>query len=229
MRRTVTAAIAGVALAALIGAGVAAAHDGQGPGGRLGDALSELVGKGTITQQQADSVEEALTDSWAEQRAAREQDREDRRTEIDALLQSTIGADSADVMQQLREGRTLLEIAGDSAGELADGVLELLAERLDRAVAEGRITEEQAAETLTRADDRATAWLEGDESGARRGWPLGLLLGRDGGIGEGMGPGAMMGGRGHHRAPGRGPGAWHDEHEADAETPSPASSIAWRI
>lgn len=225
MRRTVTAAIAGVALAALIGAGVAAANDGQGPAGRLGDALSGLVSKGTITQQQADSVEKALTDSRAEERAAREQDREDRRAEIDALLQSTISADSAAVMEQLREGRTLLEIAGDSAEELADGMLDLLTQRLDRAVQEGRITEEQAAETLTRAGDRATAWLQGDDSGVGRGWGLGLLLGRGAGMGEGKGPGPAMGGRGHHGGPGHGPNRWHDGDESNDS----ASSIAWQI
>ena len=234
MRRTATAAIAGVALAALIGAGMAAAHDGQGPGGRLGEALSELVGKGTITQQQADSVEEALTDSWAEERQAREQDREDRRAEIDALLQSTIGADSEDVMEQLREGKTLLEIAGDSAEELADGMLALLTQRLDRAVEEGRITEEQAAETLTRAGGRAKAWLEGDDSRAGRGWGLGLLLGRDSGMAEGMGagmgPGAMWGGRGHHGGPGHGPGGWYGgDRAADGANSSSAASIAWQI
>jgi len=233
MRRTVTAAIAGVALAALIGAGVAAAHDGQGPGGRLGDALSGLVGKGTITQEQADSIEEALTDSWAEDRAAREQDRDDRRAEIDALLQSTIGADSAAVREQLREGRTLLEIAGDSADELADGMLDMLTQRLDRAVEEGRITDEQAAETLTRAGDRAQAWLEGDDSGAGRAWGLGLLLGRDRGMaegmGEGMGPAEMWGGRGHHGGPGQGPRGWHDGAGTDEANPSSAASIAWQI
>lgn len=224
-----TAAIAGVALAALIGAGVAAAHDGQGPGGRLGEALSGLVGKGTITQQQADSIEEALKDSWAEQRAAREQERDDRRAEIDALLQSTIGADAAAVMEQLRAGKSLLEIAGDSADELADGMLDLLTQRLDRAVQEGRITEEQAAETLTRAGDRAQAWLDGDDSGAGRGWGLGLLLGRDRGMGADMGPGALRGGRGHHGGPGHGPGSWHDSSGADEANPSSATSIAWQI
>ena len=229
MRRTVTAAIAGVALAALIGAGMAAAHDGQGPGGRLGDALSGLVGKGTITQQQADAIEDALTDSWAEERAAREQDRADRRAEIDELLQSTIGADSAAVMDQLREGKTLLEIAGDSADELADGMLRLLAQRLDRAVGEGRITEDQAAETLTRAGDRAQAWLEGGDSGAGRGWGLGLLLGPARGMAEGMGPAAMWGGRGDHGGPGHGPGGWHDGDATDEDHPSSASSIAPQI
>ena len=131
MKRSVSAAVAGVALAALIGAGVAAASDGTGPAGRFADALSGLVSKGTITQQQADAVSEALSDSWEQERAEREADRAARKAEIDALLKDTLGMDADAVHEQIRGGKTLREVAGDSADELAAGMLNLVGKRLD--------------------------------------------------------------------------------------------------
>ena len=59
MRRTVTAAVAGVVLAGAVGAGAAWAATGDGPGGRLADVLAGLGTNGTIDQEQADAVEKA--------------------------------------------------------------------------------------------------------------------------------------------------------------------------
>ncbi len=201
MKRSLTAALAGVALAGLIGVGVAAAADGTGPAGRLAEALSNLVSKGTITQQQADAVADALTDSWEQERAAREADRAERTAEIDALLQKTLGMDSAAVREKIRAGTTLHEIAGESADELAAGMLDLVGKRLDAAVKEGRITQAQAEETLGRAKDRADAWVAGDDTTPMgRGMGLGLLFGPGMGPDDDFGPGGGMGHRG-----GRGP------------------------
>ena len=113
MKRSVSAAVVGVALAALIGVGVAAASDGTGPAGRLADVLSGLVSKGTITQQQADAVDEALTDSWQQERTEREADRVARKAEIDAVLKDTLGMDADAVREQIQGGKTLREVAGE--------------------------------------------------------------------------------------------------------------------
>ena len=229
MKRTITAALTGVALAALIGAGVAAAANGDGPAGRLADALSGLVTKGTITQEQADAVSEALTESWEQERAEREADRTERQAEIDALLQETLGMDFEAVRAKIAEGKTLLEIAGDSADELADGMVDLVDTRLDEAVKEGRITQEQATETLARAKERADSWVAGEETGRMgRGLGLGLLFGPE------MGPGPDGPRRG---GMGRGPGGGFGGHgpmgdDTDAgwgTSTTSAASTSWRV
>jgi len=230
MKRTLTAALAGVALAGLIGVGVAAAADSSGPAGRLADALSGLVSKGTITQEQADAVGEALTDSWEAQRAERQADRAARTAEVDALLERTLGMDSDEVREQVRTGRTLREVAGDSADELAAGMLDLVGKRLDAAVKEGRITQAQAEATLSRAKERADAWVAGEETGAMgRGMGLGLLLGGELGRDGGFGPGGGMGrGHGGGFGPGpMGPGAGSDDDGAETSGASIATTM-WR-
>ena len=252
MKRSLTAALAGVALAGLIGAGVAAAADDTGPAGRLADALSTLVGNGTITQDQADEVSKALTDSWEQERADRDADRAERTAEIDALLQETLGMDSDAVRAKIAEGQTLLEIAGDSAKELAAGMVDLVGQRLDRAVKDGRITQAQAEETLSRAKSRADAWAAGEETGMGRGMDLGLLfgpgmgpeggfgqgggMGPEGGFGQGPGMGpdggfGQGGGMGHRGGGGRGPGAWGGDVEDDPteSSSSTASSTSWQV
>ena len=229
MKRTITAALTGVALAALIGAGVAAAADGDGPAGRLADALSGLVTKGTITQDQADAVSEALTQSWEQERAEREADRTERQAEIDALLQETLGMDSEAVRAKIAEGKTLLEIAGDSADDLADGMVDLVDARLDEAVKEGRITQEQATETLARAKERADAWVAGEDTGRMgRDLGLGLLFGPE------MGPGPDGPG---HGGMGRGPGGGFGGHgpmgddtgDDSGTSTTSAASTSWRV
>ncbi len=226
MKRTVAAALTGVALAAVIGVGAAAAADGTGSAGRLADALSGLVSKGTITQQQADEVNQALTESWATDRAEHEQNRAARTAEIDALLSRTLGMDAAEVRAQIEGGKTLLEVAGDSADELAAGMLELVGARLDAAVKEGRITDSQAAETLARAEKRTDAWLAGEDTArAGRGRGLGLLFGLGVGAdghGDGRGPG-MNGGRSGHGRPGGDTSPEGDQ----AESEDTASTL-WR-
>jgi polyhydroxyalkanoate synthesis regulator phasin len=235
MKRRVSAAVAGVALAAFIGVGVAAAAEGSGPAGRVAEALAGLVSRGTITQQQADAVSEALTDSWEQDRAEREADRAARRAEIDALLEKTLGMDSEAVREQIQGGKTLREVAGDSADELAAGMVDLLGKRLDTAVKDGRITQEQAEETLSRAKERADSWVAGEDTGRMgRGLGLGLLFGPGMGPDEGFGPREGMG-PGMHR--GRGPGGgqgpmWDGDEGTDqpgSTDSTTASSTSWRI
>ena len=143
--------------------------------------------------------------------------------------------DADAVREQIRGGKTLREVAGDSADELAAGMLNLVGKRLDTAVKDGRITQAQAEETLTRAKARADAWVAGEDTAALgRGLGLGLLFGPGMGPDEGFGPGAGMGPgmRGMHRG-GFGPGPmWDDDDDADEQETSDSastSSTSWRI
>ena len=198
MRRTMTAAVVGVALAGMAGAGIAVAATGNGPGSRLADVLASLVQKGTINQQQADAVEKALGDARAEDLAQRQQHRAEQQAEVDALLKDTLGLTRDQLRERLAAGETLREIAGDNADEFAAGLQEMQKEHLDAAVADGRMTQEQADQIRARSQERIQAWLDGQDVGLGREFGLGPL-GR--GMGDGM-PGDGMG-------MGRGPGGHH--------------------
>jgi polyhydroxyalkanoate synthesis regulator phasin len=225
MKRTVTAAIAGVALTGMVGIGVAAAATGDGPGARLADVLSGLVSEGTISQEQADAVSRALEDAREEARADHEAHRAEREAEVDALLQETLGLTRDELHERLAAGETLKEVAGDKADELAAGAVDLVEEETGQAVSDGQLTQERADAIVARAKERAAAWLAGEDTG--RGAGLGLLLG--GGMGRGMGPdgagarggrGEGPGGWGHHRG---GPGGWGADDSASDESSTPTT------
>jgi polyhydroxyalkanoate synthesis regulator phasin len=220
MKRTVAAAVAGVALAGAVGAGVAMAATGNGPGSMVSDVLSGLVRNGTISQSQADAVEKALTDAREQAQADRQQARDDRQAEVDALLEDTVGLTRQEIRDQIAAGKTLREIAGDKADELVAGLAKILREDLDQAVADGRITQEQADAMAARAQERADAWVNGDDA-VGHGFGLEGLLGRGFGMGRhGGGPG-MMGDRF-----GPGPQGWMDDGDDDGSTGSTSTTSA---
>lgn len=198
MKRTMTAAVAGVALAGIAGAGIAVAATGDGPGGRLADVLASLVEKGTIDQKQADAVEEALGDAREEAWAEREQHRAEQQAELDALLDDTLGLTHEQLRERLAAGETLRDIAGENADEFAERLQQMQQEHLDEAVAEGRMTQEQADQFRARSQERVQSWLDGEDVGLGREFGLGPL-------GRGMGDGA----RGERHGMGRGPGGHH--------------------
>jgi hypothetical protein len=189
MKRTVLAAAAGIALAGVVGLGAASAATGSGPGDRIADALAGLVRAGTITEEQAAAVGEALEDAREEARAEHERRHIAGRADVEALLQDTLGIGIDELREQLGQGRTLKEVAGDRASALAAAAVDLVAEGTTQAVADGRLTQAQADEILTRAKERAAAWLAGEDVGLGRGLGLGLLMGR--GLGGGMGHGGF--------------------------------------
>ncbi|HEX6886702.1 MAG TPA: hypothetical protein VF143_01240 [Candidatus Nanopelagicales bacterium] len=223
MRRTMAAVLGGVTLAGAVGLGMAAAATDAGPGGRLAQVLGQLVDQGTITQEQADSVGRALAEARAGDRAELQARAAEHRAELDALLQRTIGKDLDEVRAAVVAGTTLKELAGDQADELADGLVALVEEHGADAVADGRLTQAQADAMVTRARERADAWLAGDTSGPGGGL-LGMLAGPGAGMGPGGmgpggmgaggmggGPGSMMGGRMHG---GTGGPWWDDDDQA---------------
>lgn len=128
-------------------------------GGFLGDALAPLVADGTITQAQADAVIEALREA-----------RPDRRfggpgfPGGQAVL-DVLGIDPEALREALADGQTLAEIAeanGTTAQQLIDAMVAAAQERLDRAVEDGRLTEEEAAEKLAEITERITGVVNGD-------------------------------------------------------------------
>lgn len=157
MRRLTTLAaagmlgLAGVTGAAVVGAAVApasaATEQSEPTDGRswLADrverikgALAGLVGDGTITQDQADAVAETLADS-------------------DALGPHGPGR------HMMRDGQTLADVAesrGVDVQELADALVAEATERIEAAVADGRISRERADEILADLPDRIAQRVE---------------------------------------------------------------------
>ena len=84
-------------------------------------------------------------------------------------------------MAQLRDGATLAEIAGSETDALIASLVADVEEKLDEAVANGRITQEEADEKLAEATERITTFVnEGPQ--------------RPGGGGGRPGPGDFGGG-----------------------------------
>jgi predicted DNA-binding protein (UPF0251 family) len=87
-----------------------------------------------------------------------------------------LGLTEAELRVQLA-GKTLAEIAKDK-GKSADGLVQALAtaaeKRIDEAVADGRLTEEQATELRSGLDDRIEALVNGEHRDHGRGFHPGF-------------------------------------------------------
>ncbi len=185
-------------------------HDGEtvadiaaAQGVAIGDVIDVLVS--SAEQRLAAAVDnERLTREEADRRLA---DIEERITamvngEIDVgphhrhhgprglrlgyAVADLLGLDGPELMEQLRAGATLADIAADqgvSVDDLAAAIMAPIVERLEQAVAAGGLTRGEADATLTRIEARVDELIDGD-------LPL-----RD----RGFGPGT-------HRRPGAGSG-----------------------
>lgn len=157
---------------------------GDRPGPRahlLEEALDNLVADGTITQDEADAVV-AEVQALAE---ARREERQAERQEHLADLAEILGMTPDEVAEALRGGQTIAELAGDSVDEVIDALVAEATERIEAAVAEGRLTQERADEMLANLEEHITDRVNGE---------LPLRPGHGGH--RGFGPGAEGGGFG---------------------------------
>lgn len=142
--------------------------DGEGtPVSRLREVLQPLVDDGTLSADQLDAVVSTIEDArptfphrverggpWLRHRL---HDAE----EVAALL----GMDADELREQLDDGATLAEVAAEHGVDVAAVVDVLVADaeaRLDDAVADGRLTEEEAGEHAARVRERVTAFVNGE-------------------------------------------------------------------
>ena len=142
----------------------AVSPDGTGPTGRVDrirDALEELVTDGTITSGQADAVAEHLAEY------APGPGHHGRRHFLVGLgvAAATIGIDPSVLIDALREGQTIAEVAvanGSSAEAVIDALVSANRARLDELVTDGVISAEEASERAAEAVERITALVNGD-------------------------------------------------------------------
>jgi hypothetical protein len=83
--------------------------------------------------------------------------------EIRALVETYTGLSQDELRDAMRDGATLRELIEANGASVEDFMSEAAApafQRIDEAVAEGNLTEEQAAELQTRVTDRLTNMLE---------------------------------------------------------------------
>ena len=143
------------------------------PGEFLSDALAPLVEDGTIDQSQADAVidaiQEAKPDGFGEGRRGRGHAAHVGGEAVTDLL----GIEASELRELLADGQTLAEIGeanGVSVDQLVDALLSEVTERLDTAVENERLTEDEAAEKLAEATEQAEARVNGEvEFEGRRG------------------------------------------------------------
>jgi hypothetical protein len=173
MRKTIAAASIAVTGLGVLGLGTAAIAGAQddpsedpsdeGHGGWVQDALGGLVDDGTITQEQADAVEDALE-------GARPEHGFGHRGPFLGLgdpstVAETLGIDEEELRSELADGKTIAEIAeeqGVDTQDVVDDIVAALQERLDEAVADEDLTQEEADEILAGAEERATAFVNGE-------------------------------------------------------------------
>jgi hypothetical protein len=117
-------------------------------------------------------------------------------------LAESLGVDEDELRDALRDGRTIAEVAeeqGVDVQDVVDAVVAAHQERVDEAVADGDLTQEDADELMAGAEERVTAFVNGERPD-----PEDLPA-----------PGALPGGR--DGGPwGGGTGGWHHgDDEAD--------------
>jgi hypothetical protein len=145
--------------------------------------IDRLVEDGVITQDQADDL--------AEVRGAIEAHREEMRAEKQQAVADALGITVEELEAARQDGVSLAELAGDNLDAVVDLFTTQATERVEEALADGRITQEQADERLDGLSDRIESRLESGGGFGNRG---------EGREGHGH-RGGHFGPRGGHDAP----------------------------
>jgi len=158
MKKKLVAVIATTAIALTVSAGsIASADNGKGGAG-FSTFLSELVTKGTITQQQADAIAKALADKKALAEANRPTQAEmqaHRAAEI-AVITSTLGINEATLTSRIKAGESLATIAGSKKDALITALVAFENKEIDAKVAAGKLTAAQATQIKANVTNHVT-------------------------------------------------------------------------
>jgi len=181
--------IAAVAVASVIGGGVAGAVL-TGPAAAVAQevdeettvetdrvthvdgVLTELVDEGVITEAQAEAVAGALEEARPERGFRGVRGIGDAAEEVAATLNLTV----EELADALRDGSSLADIASEQGVDVDLVIDQLVAgaqERLDTAVADGRLTADEAAERLEDIETKITEMVDGELEFGRRGFSHG--------------------------------------------------------
>lgn len=171
MRRSIVAAVAAASITggatalvfgptAIVGAAEDVAAAAAEPAGWVAEALSGLVEDETLTQEQADAVQEAL-----EEARPRRGPGVGRHLRGEGVVADALGVTPEELHEALADGSTIAEVAeseGVDVQVVIDAVVADMSEHLADAVEDGRLTQEEADERLEGAEERATALVNGE-------------------------------------------------------------------
>ena len=166
-----------------------APEQGGGPfaaGGPVDTALKSLVDKGTITQAQADAVKTALQDQFKNMKPRGPGGplvSGIKPANLD-LAASTIGISRDDLITQLRDGKSIADVAKSKNVDPAKVIQALVDDankKIDQAKTDGKITDAQATNLKGQLQQRITDMVNNAHPGAgfrpgfghRRGGPDG--------------------------------------------------------
>jgi polyhydroxyalkanoate synthesis regulator phasin len=151
------------------------------------EMLDEAVAAGKITQEQADQVRQRIEQSQGLGLGLRGW----RVRALGGVVRSVAGTldmTPREILQDLRQGQSLAEIGqakGVSTDTLKSAILSAAKEKLDQAVANGKLTQDQADKIMTRLTeniDKILNWKRGSSgeglpgSGAEMPWGAGPML-----------------------------------------------------
>lgn len=132
---------------------------------RIAEVLAPLVEDGTITAEQADAVAATLAAELPGRRGPGDRHwRAGAGIALDVVAE-VLGTDEDAIRAALGDGTTVGELADEAGVErqvLIDALVAAATERLDEAVADGRLTQEQADEVIVRLTERLPDLLDAE-------------------------------------------------------------------
>ncbi len=175
MKQTLKIGITVLVVASLAMSGIALAQTdestdqaAQNAVTRIAEKLQSLVDDGTITADQAEAVAEVLAEGF------RPGGRKGHRGPNFGAIAEFLGMEGDEFRQALQEYDTLADLAaasGSSGSELIAFMVGQAEERLDQAVADGKITQDEADEKLAEVTDKITEMVNSElpeDAGRRR-------------------------------------------------------------
>ncbi|MGI9606906.1 MAG: hypothetical protein ACR2P0_12275 [Acidimicrobiales bacterium] len=137
-----------------------AGHGRHRGGHNAQEMVDQLIEDGVITEDQAND--------WAAVREAMQTRAQEKKAEAKAEIAQVLGMSVEDLEAAHADGQTLAEIAGDQLPALVDLFTDNATERINEAVTDGRITQEQADERLDGLSERIENRLENGGGFGRR-------------------------------------------------------------
>jgi polyhydroxyalkanoate synthesis regulator phasin len=158
------AVVAGVTISTPSGASAQETTEDPGSGifvSPIQEALEELVASGTLNQAQVD----AITDALESQIGGRDLERGHHGPGHLETVAEVLGMEVDDLKTALQDGQTIAEIAGDDVDAVTDALIAEANERIDQAVADGRLTADEAAEKQAEVAEKVEAKVNGEAGG----------------------------------------------------------------
>ena len=189
LKRTALASLATIVLAtgaaSLAGAMPSPATDDDRPSAVIDKATTRIeaaVAAGRIDQARADTILAGLEDRIAERLESGHEGMRgmhEGRPGMDGMhegrpgmkragmeragigvVSDTLDIEPADLVERLRSGETVADIAGDRTDDVVDAIIDSATERIESAVAAGRIDQAKADTILAGLEDRIAERLE---------------------------------------------------------------------